>query len=309
MWFKRRSRYPILPREPLPLGLRVAVVVIALLFFVLIGVISYYHWRLEALRREYLEIEVEKMLLTERLDALNKSLSSLYTGVKRYCCIPEVFEYVLNYDELINLLKYINTLDLGRGDVYEAITEIYEFTVVNVIYVEDQEVLIPVEKTCERVDRNQYCYYEFKTMKEIVQSPLFTLERRAGDCEDMAILTYALLEAYLEHHVVDENKTTLFITMMFNNGENHAAVLVIEHGVGLTIVDPAGRYLTRRDDGRAVAREISMELSQYNKHWSSKGGIRYVKAYEIDMVKGTHRVVFEGSLNKFIEHLEKLIHP
>ncbi len=44
-------------------------------------------------------------------------------------------------------------------------------------------------------DYNLY-YYDFAPFENYVQDPLFTAKHREGDCEDQAILVYAMIKYY-----------------------------------------------------------------------------------------------------------------
>ncbi len=109
------------------------------------------------------------------------------------------------------------------------------FPIVTVVYVNFSGVLLPKEVRME-------------IKREYVQGVTETLDRRAGDCEDQAILAVAMLEAYLQH---------LGYTMMVcpeGEGEKHCAAIAVVDGK-IYIVDPTMEYYRKGDMASTVVQD------------------------------------------------------
>jgi hypothetical protein len=83
--------------------------------------------------------------------------------------------------------------------------------------------------------------------------------------------------------------------MTFADGSGHVAVFMPFSGGQVTILDPAGNYLTKTgitiDSKGAVA-----ELETYNSHWLSQNDeITNIKLYSINMTNGSYTTVSQGT--------------
>ncbi|MCD6536881.1 MAG: hypothetical protein J7K49_07645, partial [Thaumarchaeota archaeon] len=79
--------------------------------------------------------------------------------------------------------------------------------------------------------------HELDMLRNFVSLPNETLARGGGDCEDLAVLAYAMLRSVLGE---SEN---VYLIVIFSGERGHVAVLY-EYGGKFMIVDPAGNYVT-----------------------------------------------------------------
>ena len=67
-------------------------------------------------------------------------------------------------------------------------------------------------------------------------------------------------------------------------------------GGKLTILDPAGKYLTS-SNSHITSNTAASELEKYNDYWSSNGEIKNIELYWIDVLNGNYNIVASGNLN------------
>lgn len=306
MRFRRKSKYPIVYKEPAPLALRISRVVIVLLLVLLIAIIFYFREVINNKDHEIALLRAEYSKLENIVSVMNISLANVANLLGNTCCIPSVFEHALNLSEVINLSGYMTRLNLSGDNVYDSIEKIYSWIRENIIWTEDQYSVAVNSTTCILIMGKKYCYYDFKVIREHVQSPSITLERRSGDCEDMAILLYASLDYYFKY-IAKEQKTPWFAIVVFHDETKHATVIIPEKSKGILIIDPSGKYITANESGYIEPREVFVEFSNYDQHWKIHGGIKYVAVYEINTTTGSHRLICEGPLDNVISDLEKML--
>jgi hypothetical protein len=146
--------------------------------------------------------------------------------------------------------------------------------------------------------------FETSTVRNYVQTPRLTLEIKQGDCEDQAILTYAMIEYYMKHIIGTE--CNLYIACMdFSDSSVHVAVFLPVQGGNVCIIDPAGSYLTK-ESGEIASEPAQQELQAYSNYWpSSHVSISHIKLYDVSVIDGSYKVVAEGDLNQITAFLSK----
>ena len=104
--------------------------------------------------------------------------------------------------------------------------------------------------------------FEVETIANYVQTPEWTLTQKQGDCDDQAALEYAMLRYYNKY--IAGTDYNLYLTELdFSDGSSHVAVFMPVTGGKLTILDPAGNYLTKT--GSTIAsKAAASELDAYN---------------------------------------------
>ena len=143
---------------------------------------------------------------------------------------------------------------------------------------------------------NYITSFEILTERNYVQTPELTLEIKQGDCEDQAILTYAMIEYYMKHIIGTEY--LLYIALIdFSDGSGHTAVFLPAQGGQVCIIDPAGSYLTKTEWGEITAKSAQQELQAYSNYLSSYGSISSIKLYDVSIVDGSYKVVAEGGIS------------
>jgi hypothetical protein len=97
----------------------------------------------------------------------------------------------------------------------------------------------------------------------------------------------------------------LYIAEIVFGNVSHLAVFLPVRGGELTIVDPAGSYLTVDSWGRICSRPASIELQRYREWWSAKHQIRRIELYSVDVKTGSYEQVASGTLEEIAAFLSK----
>ncbi|MEM1696534.1 MAG: transglutaminase-like domain-containing protein [Desulfurococcaceae archaeon] len=247
------------------------------------------------LRSQFNALQLEFTMLTELSLRLNSSLSEIITTLTRYCCIPYAFERVLNLDEVKAVEQYVLSAKVYADDPFSSIQNIYRWIRSNVKYVHDVPLPIPMQITCD--PKTKLCYYSrFTDLQNYVQTPSFTAKYGQGDCDDQAVLAYAMIKYYFIF-VHGKEYDLLIAGIEMGDGSRHLAVFLPVQGGMLTIIDPAGAYLTSTLLGSITARPAYEELLRYSNHWSSHGGVKLIELYRVDVRTGRYRLVVRGDIN------------
>jgi DNA-directed RNA polymerase subunit RPC12/RpoP len=191
-----------------------------------------------------------------------------------YILLNDSIPRVLNVDEIAKLAPTIRSIVTKPRDYWRSIWELYIFVTNNTRYAYDDP--IPWPPGPYEFANNMY---QNITIKNIILSPSETLELKQGDCEDQAILLYALIRSY-QRYIYGEEYILWLIDMDFYNGERHIAVAYPVRGGQLTILDPAGHYYTG-SPGPLLSSNPYDELSRYSVWWSSMGGISKITIYNV----------------------------
>ena len=159
--------------------------------------------------------------------------------------------------------------------------------------------------TISYVDVNGHTYaykIDVSTFQKYIQTPKLTLEIKQGDCDDQAILVYAMIKYYMKY-VVGTEYTLYLAEITFNNNEGHLAVFLPVQGGELYIIDPAGHYLTSTFLGTITSQPAYQELQSYSNWWSSEGGIKRIVLYEVNIVDGSYTIVEQGNISQIASFL------
>ncbi|MEM4583986.1 MAG: transglutaminase-like domain-containing protein [Ignisphaera sp.] len=247
------------------------------------------------LRSQFNTLQLEYARLTELSLRLNSSLSEIITTLTRYCCIPYAFERVLNLDEVKAVEQYVLSAKVDPNNVPLSIQNIYRWIRSNVKYVHDVPLPIPTQVACD--PKTQLCYYSrFTDLQNYVQTPSFTAKYGQGDCDDQAVLAYAMIKYYFIF-VHGKEYDLLIARIEMGDGSGHLAVFLPVQGGKLTIIDPAGSYLTSTLLGSITHRSAYEELMRYSNHWSSHGGVKKIDLYRVDVRTGRYYLVVSGDIN------------
>ncbi len=77
-------------------------------------------------------------------------------------------------------------------------------------------------------------------------------------------------------------------------------------GGELTIIDPAGSYLTHDFFGYITSNPAYQELRNYSNHWSSNGGIKTIKIYTVNVYSGDYKLLISGSMSDIASYIENI---
>lgn len=249
------------------------------------------------LNSQYEELEKNYIRVSYLALRLNKTLSDLTLELLSYCCLPYAFERVLDIDEINAVGIYVENIT-DPNDLWKSIENMYYWVQKKITYVEDMYIPYPKLAICERFTR--ICYYEYTSVKNYVQTPLYTARSSRGDCEDQAILLYAMIKYYLLniHH---EDMPIWIGVVNFHDGSRHVALFIPVGEGNLTILDPAGSYLTTDRNNTITSRLTRFELTMYVIHWLSHGNkiVNLIELYAIDPYTGVYKLVAIASITDY----------
>jgi len=256
------------------------------------------------LQSRYNTLQLNYNTLRNYYLTLSHDVESLSGYLMSISFIPWAFKRALNINEVLKVKKAVLKADISSSDIWSSIEKIYKWIVNNIKYVHD--VNIPyLELTYVNVDKDKYvCRINVKSYQNYIQTPAETIELRQGDCDDQAILAYAMIKFY-ERYIYGKEYLLYIAYIRFNDGSAHLAVFLPVQGGKLTIIDPAGKYLTSYLF-HISARETDIELKHYSNWWRALGGISYIKLYHIDIDTGNYRSVVEGDIKSVASFLKTL---
>jgi uncharacterized protein YlxW (UPF0749 family) len=226
---------------------------------------------------------------------LNLAVRRLNATLWEYCNQVSSYKNTLTTAEVLKMESTVRSVVGSSMDNWPNYQRIHEYITANVAYVYDIE--FPYISTYSYQDVNGVYYltdFDVWTITNYVQTPEFTLQYKQGDCDDQAALEYAMLR-YYNKYMVGSDSNLYLAEMTFADGSGHVAVFMPFSGGQVTILDPAGNYLTKTgitiDSKGAVA-----ELETYNSHWLSQNDeITNIKLYSINMTNGSYTTVSQGT--------------
>ncbi|MEM1643214.1 MAG: transglutaminase-like domain-containing protein [Desulfurococcaceae archaeon] len=239
---------------------------------------------------------------SEHYRELSKEIIELSALINSYCCIPSAIPRVLNSEEIKAVREITLEITGNSIDVAFALNQVYNYIVKNIRYVEDPEIPIVLAETSARGSETLVTKISTRIIKDYVQTPSYTIASKVGDCDDMAILAYAMIKAY----VSSTNLSNIEIYLMaveFSSGEGHVAVMVFKEGSAI-IVDPAGKYISV-EQGSPVFKPVNEEILSYNNYWRHLKKIDVIKItiYSIDVDEAKYALIASGSISDVIKAL------
>lgn len=232
--------------------------------------------------------------MLNHLKTLTLAVRGLNSTLWDYCNEISSFRRTLTTGEILKMETPVRVAVGSSTDAWSNYQKIHEYVTSNVKYVYDVD--IPYISYYTYLDVNGVRYltdFDVETIANYVQTPEWTLTQKQGDCDDQAALEYAMLRYYNKY--LTGTDYNLYLTELdFSDGSSHVAVFMPVAGGKLTILDPAGNYLTKT--GSTIAsKAAASELDTYNTHWSKNGQITRIRLYSIDMTNGSYTKVSEGT--------------
>lgn len=257
------------------------------------------------LRAEYQKLSLNysklKMIL-EKIEVLNGTFMNNYNAWRAFATSymylnNETIERVFNQKELELLQSTISEIITDPKDLWNSIEELYRFVSINIFYSSDPPVPLP-----PTLNELLIGTFNNQTRNELIQSPSETLARKEGDCEDQAILLYALIKSYLRY-VLNEDRIIWLMLIRMRDGQGHMAIAFPSEGGKITILDPAGHYYTKNVLRKLSSNNPFEELMEYSNSWSLYGGIEWIWLLRIDIDKGIYSVEAEGSIETIANYI------
>jgi len=231
---------------------------------------------------------------------LNESNARLIVELKRRVSLEEGLAWVLGdgYVESVGRRVYI---ELDGGDPRSFAPKLYKW-LSSFTYTDDQPFPLPLV-VCSRTVvtdgpqlppplNGSFCNVTLVYVDVNIKPPDWVVAHRQGNCRDLAAVAYVALE--YAARAAGLYGAVYFAAVWFNDTSvGHAAAFFHYDGL-LTVVDPAGKYLTP-----GGGRPPLQELTAYNVHWG--GRIARLTLYRVD--GGRLRVVANGTVTEVVAAL------
>lgn len=257
-------------------------------------------------------LQGEKSSLTMQLNQVRNELNYVGTNYEKWA------GFLLSYSSSTRYLNYTakrvfsddeleGLRDLLMDEVltnpkylWESEQDIYDWITSNIKYVRDEPFPWPPS-----FDTFISGNVKDEVVYDSMMAPSQTLSLKQGDCDDQAALAYAMIKSY-EKHILGKEYTDWLMHMDFTGNIGHMAVAFPASGAEnqtlLTIIDPAGHYLTKDIFGRITAKDPFVELDNYKDYWAKDGyTIKTITLYEIK--NGVVHVMVSGSVHEVASYV------
>ena len=260
------------------------------------------------LRNEYFSLEQAKQQLQYELEDTELNWRKLSDCVKllkdtqdSYVDLEESFKRIVNSNELDKIANTISEISKNEEYNWYGYWNIHKYIRDGVKYSYDLEIPI-IEGYRYYGDHESPLITDFNisTIQNHLQNLSYTIKYEQGDCEDQALLEYAMIQYYNEY--LQGTKYSLYLAKIsFTNGEHHLAVFMpVEEG-NICILDPAGLYQTGTWYS-IQSKKADLELTRYQEHWDDAFGEIYeITLWIIDIDTGEYSEEFKGSLIETVD--------
>ena len=252
---------------------------------------------------QYNALQIDYASMKTKYVGLSDNVQDFKELLQSYCYLEESFLRVLSSNEVNEVSSVVSSITRSF-DIWYSFESIFDYIVDNVVYVND--VNLPYIQTYQHtsVDGDDFITsFTTNTRGEYIQTPQLTLDLEQEDCDDQAILAYAMIGYYNKN--IHGTEYNLYIARIgFSEGVGHVAVFMPVQNGEVCIVDPSGHYLTTTSYGSITSKDASSELQKYDTNvWSDKP-ITNIELYKVNITTGTPTSVKIGSLNEIANFLE-----
>jgi cell division protein FtsB len=250
---------------------------------------------------ENLRLESEYDILSSYYKGLSQNVSDLYDLLYSYSSIPEAFSRTLNKVSVNEISSTVWSVTGGSTSSWSSYQGIYDYITSNIEYTNDIDM--PYPSTYWHVNRDGFDYitkFTMTTYRNYVQKPSLTIEIKQGNCDDQAVLAYAMIKYYMRF--IFGTEYHLYIADISLSDSKHLAVILPVQGGQICVIDPASNYLTS-SWGVITSKTAQSELQTYSNYWSSYGSITYMKLYDVSIQDGSYSVAAEGTINQIVTFL------
>jgi len=252
------------------------------------------YWALQSL---YGELDADYRAAMAGYTALNASTTALFALCRSYYSLPGSFERTLDENAVQTVTNATASATSGASSNWDAYQRVYNYIRSNVEYAYDQSIPRPTSIEYTNIGNEVYVSaYSLYMYGDIIQAPSYTLSQGQGDCDDQAILAYAMIKNYMVNYDTEYN---LYIMQMDfeSSSVGHVAVLLPVQGGKCCIIDPAGAYLTN-SWGSIADKAASTELNAYSSYWAPQyGAISHINLYQVSVTDGSYTLFASGSIS------------
>ncbi|MEN3052072.1 MAG: transglutaminase-like domain-containing protein [Candidatus Methanosuratincola petrocarbonis] len=255
-----------------------------------------------SLKMSYDSLKADYGAVLDEYASLNQSVAAMDEALDSYAFLKASFRRVINDATVNGTASAVSAAGCTAWGEWQSYQKIYDYIKRNVEYVHDVEV--PYISSYSKVNISDaqrgglyLSGFTVDTFSNYVQSPEQTLDLGQGDCEDQAILAYAMMKYYMKYVLKNDHSLYLAHIEYYNADFGHLAVFIPVQGGNLCILDPAGSYLTKTW-GTITSKPAAQELSAYSGWWSEYGGISQITLYSVSASDGSYRVASSGTLSQ-----------
>lgn len=234
--------------------------------------------------------------------SLSEDVMEFYEYLNSYTNLEDSFQRVLNSEELSKIKEKIEEVTRMEQNVWDACWNIHKYVRDEIKYAYDEEIpVITTYRYYPDAGDTQLTSFETGLRENYHQSLEYTVKYRQGDCDDQAMLEYAMIK-YYEKYIHGEQYRLYLARISFYDDNSHLAVFMPVADGQICILDPAGQYQTGTWNS-IKGKTVSSELNNYNEHWDANQGIMEITLFNVDIDSGEYTEDFKGSLSETIQFL------
>jgi uncharacterized protein (UPF0333 family) len=158
-----------------------------------------------SLQNNYTSLSYKYYTLSSYYKELSKNVSSLYDLLFSYSFVEEAFSRTLNEEEVKKVSSAVWSATGGSISFWEGCQKIFNYITSNINDANDVDM--PYISSYRYINIDGFDYitsFKTSTIRNYVQTPKLTLEIKQGDCDDQAILAYAMIKYYMKYIVGTE---------------------------------------------------------------------------------------------------------
>jgi hypothetical protein len=258
-----------------------------------------------AFERDKIQLEYDLEHAETNWESLSSCVLDLREEQQSFTSIEDSFSRIINTQELNKIADKIEEVSKKEEYNWDGYWNIHKYVRDEIQYAYDPEIPVigPYHYYGDE-DNPMISEFEITTKQDLLQSLSYTIEYGQGDCEDQAMLEYAMIQYYRKY--IHGTQYRLYLAQLsFQNGDNHIAVFMPVQEGRICILDPAGQYQTGTWYS-IESKKAGPELYEYEEHWEPEcGEINEIILWRIDIDTGEHFEEFKGSLSDAVVFLSE----
>lgn len=249
------------------------------------------------------ELTDEVGYLSENWRSLSEDVIAFRDDLISYCILNESFARVFTSAEIDKIADTVELVTRDDDNIWDGLNSIHTYVRDDIEYVWDSDVpVIGTYYYFNDIDSPLVSEFDTYYRRNMYQSLDFTVEYEQGDCDDQAMLEYAMIK-YYERYILDEEYTIYLVRMDWDDAAHLTVFQPVTEG-RICILDPAGEYQTGTLSN-LDSKSARTELNNYHDHWFDEyGPIRSIEMYVVDIDTGDHILSLSGSFEEAIEFFE-----
>jgi hypothetical protein len=253
---------------------------------------------------DHKQVQSDYEFAQENWDSLSQDVYEFYNELRTHTSVVESFPRIFSDEELDKISSKVHSITREDQDIWNGINYIHQYVRDEIEYAYDAE--FPLIKSYRYFgDDNSPQIYAFTTSlrQNVLQSLSFTVEYEQGDCDDQAMLEFAMIK-YYERYILEDEYSLFLVRITFAKEGSHLAVFQPVSDGRICVLDPAGNYQTGASS-RVGTEVIRAELYNYQDIWEEEHGvITEITLWTLDIDTGDYSEVFNGKLSEVIEYFE-----